>query len=82
MRRGRRNNPMSLREAVITVTTNRPLTKQEIYEAVQRLGYRFGGSDPLNAIGVVVYGKNPRFTNEGGRFSLANAGKTSNPRRM
>ena len=68
-RRGRRGNPMPLRDAVLHVTSGRSLTKQEIYDAVLRLGYRFTGKDPLNVLGVVLYGKNPRFRNDGGRFS-------------
>ena len=68
-RKGRGVNSMSLRDAVLQVTSLRPMTKQEVYEAVQRLGYRFGGKDPLNSLGVVLYGKNPRFHNENGRFS-------------
>jgi hypothetical protein len=68
-RRGRGGNPMPLRDAVIQVTARRAMTKEEIVEAVQRLGYRFTGKDPLNVVGVVVYGKNPAFRNEGGRFS-------------
>jgi hypothetical protein len=70
-RRGRGSNPISLRDAVLKVTSVRPLTKQEVYEAVQKLGYRFGGKDPLNSLGVVLYGKNPRFKNQDGRFSPA-----------
>jgi len=68
-RRGRKGNPLSLRDAVLQVTAKRPMTKEEVYQAVQRIGYRFGGKDPLNSLGVVLYGKNPRFRNEGGRFS-------------
>lgn len=70
-RRGRGNNPISLRDAVLKVTSVRPMTKQEVYEAVQKLGYRFGGKEPLNSLGVVLYGKNPRFKNQDGRFSPA-----------
>ena len=84
-RRGRGSNSMSLRDAVLQVTAMRPMSKQEIYEAVQRLGYRFGGKDPLNSLGVVLYGKNPRFKNEGGRFSptggAANGGAKPSGRR-
>jgi hypothetical protein len=45
------------------------MTKQEIHDAVVRLGYRFKSKDPFNVLGVVLYGKKPRFRNEGGRFS-------------
>jgi len=68
-RRGRGVNNMSLKDAVLRVTATRPMTKQEVYDAVQKLGYQFGGKDPLNSLGVVLYGKNPRFRNDGGRFS-------------
>ena len=70
---GRASNPMGLRDAVIQVTRLRALTKQEIFEAVKRLGYQFGGKDPLNTLGVILYGKHPRFRNDGGRFSLGPA---------
>src|SRR6185503_5606267 len=68
-KRGRGGNPMPLRDAILRVTAHRGMTKQEIYEAVKRLGYRFTTKDPFNVIGVVVYGKNPRFRNDNGRFS-------------
>ena len=68
-RKGRGVNNMSLKDAVLRVTATRAMTKQEVYDAVQKLGYKFGGKDPLNSLGVVLYGKNPRFRNDGGRFS-------------
>ena len=68
-RRGRRGNPMPLRDAILRVTSQRPLTKEEIVEAVKRLGYRFTSKNPSNVVGVLVYGTNPAFRNEGGRFS-------------
>jgi hypothetical protein len=64
-------NPMSLRKAIIEVTSKRPMTKQEILHEVQALGYRFGGKDPMKVINVVVYGKKTRFKCEDGRISPA-----------
>ena len=63
----RLKNPMSLREAIIQVTSKKPLTKQEIRDAVERLGYRFTGKDPMNSIEVVLYGK--KFVRKDGKFS-------------
>jgi hypothetical protein len=74
-RRGRRPaGSLSLKEAVLRATDSKPLTKQEILEEVQKMGYRFTTKDPMNSLGVILYGKNPRFRNENGRFSpLGNA---------
>ena len=67
--RGRiKNNPMSLKAAILKVTQNQAMTKQEILDAVLALGYTFTTNDPLNSIGVIIYGKNPKFINDGGRF--------------
>src|SRR5687768_10279558 len=71
VRRGRRGarGTISLREAVLQATAKSPLTKEEILNRVKALGYRFSTNNPLNSLGVILYGKNPRFKNEGGRFS-------------
>jgi hypothetical protein len=45
------------------------LTKEEILEGVKNLGYRFSTSNPLNSLGVILYGKKPKFRNDSGRFS-------------
>ena len=45
--------------------------KQEILDAIHKLGYRFTTKNPMNSLGVILYGKNPRFKNENGRFSPA-----------
>ena len=79
---GRRGRPasggLSLRDAVLQVTTGNPKTKQEILDEVQALGYRFTTKNPMNSLGVILYGKNPRFKNEDGRFSPAGgAGKST-----
>ena len=59
---------MSLREAIFRATSARPLTKPEIYDAVEALGYRFTGKDPMNAINVQLYTKG-QFRRSGRKFS-------------
>src|SRR5687768_6354667 len=68
---GRVRNELSLKEAVFKVIENRSLTKHEILDAVLQMGYQFSTDDPLNSLGVILYGKNPKFKNQGGKFSLA-----------
>ena len=78
---GRRGRParggLSLRDAVLQLTSRRPMTKEEILEGVQQLGYTFSTNNPLNSLGVILYGKKPRFKNEGGRFSAGAGGGAS-----
>src|SRR6185295_682398 len=61
-------NSMSLKEAIVRATSARPLTKPEIYQAVEALGYRFTGKDPMNAINVQLYTKG-QFKRHGRKFS-------------
>ena len=74
VRRGRRGprTGLSLRDAVLQVTGKGPLNKEQILDAIKALGYRFSTNNPLNSLGVILYGKNPKFRNEGGRFSPIN----------
>jgi hypothetical protein len=67
---GRVRNELSLREAILKVIEGKALTKHEILDAVLALGYTFSTGDPLNSVGVVLYGKKPKFKNEHGKFSL------------
>ncbi len=69
--RGRRGvrSGLSLREAVLQATAKGPLTKEQILDSVKKLGYRFSTNNPLNSLGVILYGKNPKFKNDAGRFS-------------
>jgi hypothetical protein len=67
---GRVRNEMSLKDAVLKVTEGKAMTKHEILDAVLALGYQFSTDDPLNSLGVILYGRKPKFKNEGGRFSL------------
>src|SRR5688572_7998457 len=61
-----RQNPLSLRSAILQVTKSKPLTKKDILTAIQKLGYRFATKDPMNSMGVILYGKNPKFSNRNG----------------
>ena len=64
----RSQNKMSLREAVQQATARKPLTKAEILEAIDKLGYKFSTSKPANSLNSVLYG-DKEFQNVGGRFS-------------
>ena len=66
--RTRVQNKMSLREAVRQATARKPLTKAEILEAIDKLGYKFNTSKPANSLNSVLYG-DKEFQNVGGRFS-------------
>lgn len=61
-------NAMSLRAAVAQVTRAKALSKPEILAAVQKLGYRFTTSDPLNSLSALIYSKDSPVKNEGGKF--------------
>jgi hypothetical protein len=59
-----------LREHVIAVLQGGPKTKEEVLAAVQNRGYRFSTNNPLNSLGVILYGRNPKFHRANGQFSL------------
>lgn len=63
-------NKISLREAVRQVTAKKPLTKNEILEAIDELGYKFSSDNPVNSLNAVLYA-NKQFKNNNGRFSPA-----------
>ena len=66
--RKRLKNPLSLKVAVAKVTTGKPLSKSEILEAVQKLGYRFTAKNPVNSLNTVLY-SGDSFKNQNGKFS-------------
>ena len=69
-RRGRtRRNGLSLREAVVQVTRSRALSKPEILQAVQKVGYKFATKDPMNSLNAMLYAPANRFRNQNGRFA-------------
>jgi hypothetical protein len=68
---GRRpSGGISLKNLVIEVLSSGPKTKEEVLEQVQRRGYKFFTTNPLNSLGVILYGKNPKFNRVEGRFSV------------
>ena len=84
-RRGRRaaGGGQSLREHVIAVLQDGAKTKEEVLSAVQSRGYRFSTNNPLNSLGVILYGKVPKFNRADGKFSLgsgAGGGTTTGAR--
>jgi hypothetical protein len=66
-RRKRIKNAMSLPEAICKVAT-KPMTKQEILEAVLKLGYQFNTTKPLNTLSTALYTYKKKFRNQGGKF--------------
>jgi hypothetical protein len=74
---------LSLRDHVFAVLQSGPKTKEEILQAVQARGYKFNTSNPLNSLGVVLYGQRPKLKRvEDGKFALrANAQRTGGTKR-
>lgn len=69
-RRGRpRRNGLSLREAVVQVTRSRALSKPEILQAIQKIGYKFATKDPMNSLNAMLYAPANKFRNQNGRFT-------------
>jgi hypothetical protein len=58
---GRARNGKSLKQVVLEVLADKSMTKHEILDAVLRAGYQFSTDDPLNSLGVILYGKSPKF---------------------
>jgi len=69
--RKRVKNEHSLKEAILKVVTGKALTKEQILEAVQKIGYQFRTKNPANSMNVVLYGKKPKFKRQDGKFSVA-----------
>lgn len=64
----RRRNGLSLRAAVTQVTKSRPLTKAEILQAIQKIGYKFSTKDPMNSLNAMLYAPANKFRNQNGKF--------------
>ena len=68
--RRRARNEMSLKQAVSEATRKKALSKQEILDEIQRMGYRFTAKDPINSLNTVLY-TNKQFKNLDGKFTPA-----------
>jgi hypothetical protein len=76
-RMGRRGSGggQSLKDHVLGVLQSGPMTKEEVLAAVQKAGYKFSTNNPLNSLGVILYGKNPKFNRVDGKFSITGGAK-------
>jgi len=73
IRRGVGQNGMPLREALFKVLANGARSKDQLLEDVQRIGYRFAATDPMNSLQAFLYGPGKKlFKRAEGKFSLAN----------
>lgn len=83
--RARRGRPsgagQSLRDHVLAVLQNGPMTKEEVLAAVQKRGYKFSTNNPMNSLGVILYGKNPKFNRIDGKFSIASGAASAGTKR-
>jgi hypothetical protein len=66
----RTRNEMSLKEAVLKVIDGKALTKQEVMDGVLATGYQFSTDDPMNSLGVILYGRKPKFKRANKKFTL------------
>jgi len=60
---------ISMKTAVLEVTKGNPMTKPEIMAAIQKLGFRSASEKPMRMLDNLLYGKNPRFKKDNGKFS-------------
>ena len=66
-------NAMPIREAIAKVTAKQPLSVREIVDAVQKVGYKFQSSNPVNSVGAYLYGAHGKkhFKRANGKFRAA-----------
>ena len=65
-----KRNKISLKNAVIKITTQKPRTKSEIMSALHDIGYVFSSATPINSLNATLYQKG-QFINKKGYFSPA-----------
>jgi hypothetical protein len=63
-------NALSIREAITKVTARQPLGVRDIVSAVQKIGYKFQSSNPINSVGAYLYGAHGKkhFKRVDGKF--------------
>jgi hypothetical protein len=75
--RGRGQNALSMREAVLNALSKGPLARKEIVKAVEDLGYVFQTKNPLNSIGSILYGKNTPVKSKDGKYYVTGSSPIS-----
>lgn len=63
----RPRNSLTLAEAVLIATADKPLTKREILEAVKGTGYTFATVTPMTSLHPLLF-KGGMFKNKDGKF--------------
>ena len=68
--RGRGGAPggKSLKDMALDVVKARPSTRQEILATIQKSGYKFRSTDPLNSLSAMLYSNKKVFKNKDGKF--------------
>ena len=66
----RAKNELSLKEAVVSVTKGKSLSKPDILEAIAKIGYKFTAKSPMNSLNTLLY-SDKAFKNTDGKFGTA-----------
>lgn len=67
--RGRSATGKSLKLMALDVIRSKPLTRQEILDAVKKDGYVFSSTNPLNSLSAMLYSNKKVFKVRDGKFS-------------
>ncbi len=67
--RGRSTTGKSLKLMALEVIRSKPLTRQEILDAVKKDGYVFSSTNPLNSLSAMLYSNKKVFKVRDGKFS-------------
>jgi hypothetical protein len=70
VRRGKRaKNKLTMKEAAVQALVAKPLDREALLKAVQKIGYKFTAKEPLNSLSTLLY-TDKAFKNTGGKFSV------------
>jgi len=74
----RPNNALTLRESIAQITSQRPLYIRQIVQTLQKSGYKFTSTNPVNSVGAYLYGGGKKhFSRVNGKFSPKGASSKS-----
>ena len=70
VRRGKRaKNKLTMKEAAVQALVAKPLDREALLKAVQKIGYKFTAKEPLNSLSTLLY-TDKAFKNTDGKFSV------------